>query len=56
MRLACPLCRVAPQLIREATSLTTGAGMAALLRLCDAAGRRLAPFFGGDFHLIARRG
>ena len=45
-----------PQSILEAASRMLRAGMPTLLRLCDAAGRRLAPSLGGDFHLIARRG
>lgn len=45
-----------PAVIMEAVSRLLGGAMPALLRLCDAAGRRMAPSRGGDFHLIARKG
>lgn len=44
-----------PVSVLEAVSRVMTARMPALLRACDAAGRRLAPSLGGDFHLIARK-
>jgi len=44
-----------PHFIMEAMSRIVGTRMPALLRLCDDAGRWLAPSMGGDFHLIARK-